>query len=211
MHNLIEKKLSNRLYKEVLEVGAHNTEHLSYVTHNWNSYKMIDLVLPSSEILRNLPSGASFEVANVDNLPFKNQIFDRIVITCVLHHLSDPEKSLQEVKRVLKDGGQVDILLPNDPGFIYRLIKYFTSNFSAIMFTKNNGIVNLSKFLEVKYAMKLFHIREHRNHVEQLRVLIKHTFRNDIILVRYWPFLLKSWNLGIFTLYSIKKSGQHYE
>lgn len=211
MHNLIEKKLSKRDFKDVLEIGAHNSEHLEYVTHAWKSYKMIDLVLPNAEVLKNLPSGASFEVANVDNLPFENQIFDRVIVTCVLHHLTDPEKSLQEVRRVLKEGGQLDILLPNDPGFVYRFIKYFTSNLSAIIFTKNSNSLNLSKFLEVRYAMKLFHIREHRNHVEQLRMLVKHTFRNDITSTNYWPFLLKSWNFGVFTIYSIKKSGQTYD
>lgn len=33
-----------------------------------------------------------FEVADVQNLPFKNDSFDRTISTCLLHHLDNPKK-----------------------------------------------------------------------------------------------------------------------
>jgi phosphatidylethanolamine/phosphatidyl-N-methylethanolamine N-methyltransferase len=205
MHNLLEKRSTNKDFNKVLEIGAHKAEHLQYIKHFWKSYNMVDLVLPEKEILNQLPTGATFDIANAEKLPWSDNYFDRVVITCVLHHITYPEEALIEARRVLCMDGQMDILLPNDPGFIYRTIKYFTSNISALRFIRANNEFKISKFLEIRYAMKLFHIREHRNHVEQLRVLIMHTFRDDMIETRYWPFGFKSWNLGIFTLYSIKK------
>lgn len=42
-------------------------------------------------------------------------------MTCVLHHLENPESALLEMRRVLKPGGQIRLLLAHDPGFAYRV------------------------------------------------------------------------------------------
>ena len=210
MHNLIEKRNKNLSFSKVLEIGAHNGEHLEYVSHSWDSYVMIDLDLPDEATIASFPHGVKFLKADVEKLPFEDNSFDRVVITCVLHHLVNPEEALREVRRVLKIDGKIDILLPNDPGLTYRMIKYVTSNMSAIKFANNNdNLINIKEIRKIRYSMKLFHIREHRNHAEQLRVLIEYTFRTDDLSKRFWPPCFKSWNLGIFTLYGIKKVGLH--
>lgn len=75
-----------------------------------------------------LPDGA-FSVSDAHCLPFKDKSFDRMVIAFGFRNVTDKEKGLREMHRVLKDGGCACILefsTPTNPLFawIYRL--YFT-------------------------------------------------------------------------------------
>ncbi|MDQ3838604.1 MAG: class I SAM-dependent methyltransferase [Thermoproteota archaeon] len=50
-----------------------------------------------------------FKLANVTNLPFKDETFDAVFMLDVIEHLTkqDTEKALSELKRVLKKGGRI--------------------------------------------------------------------------------------------------------
>lgn len=45
-----------------------------------------------------------FNVGSAYKLPFKKGSFDTVILNCTLEHLEQPEKALQEVRRVLKKG-----------------------------------------------------------------------------------------------------------
>lgn len=57
----------------------------------------------------NIP--ASFLLADACNLPLPNNSFDYVYSFGVLHHVADTEKSISEVHRLLKPGGQARIML----------------------------------------------------------------------------------------------------
>jgi SAM-dependent methyltransferase len=46
-----------------------------------------------------------FRKADIYNLPFKDETFDFVIICFVLEHLHNPIQALNELKRVLKEGG----------------------------------------------------------------------------------------------------------
>ncbi len=50
---------------------------------------------------------ASFETANVYELPYEHDKFDTVTCFFMLHHLDDIPEALKEIKRVLADGGKV--------------------------------------------------------------------------------------------------------
>ena len=50
---------------------------------------------------------------HVEQLPFPNESFERIVVVDALHHFCDQRKSIQELLRVLKTGGRLVIEEPN--------------------------------------------------------------------------------------------------
>lgn len=62
--------------------------------------------------------------AGTTQLPFKNEIFDKIVFMEVLEHLSDTNltKSLKELKRTLKNRGYLIGSTPNSWGWILKLL-----------------------------------------------------------------------------------------
>jgi len=45
--------------------------------------------------------------ADIDNLPFKNSVFDGIISASVLHWMENPKTSVAEMMRVLKPGGML--------------------------------------------------------------------------------------------------------
>ncbi len=49
----------------------------------------------------------SFEVVNVEELPFENKQFDIVVANHMLYHVPDRAKALGEIRRVLKDNGRL--------------------------------------------------------------------------------------------------------
>lgn len=52
-------------------------------------------------------------VADVTNLPFKDNIFDKVLLTEVIEHLPDYKVALREIKRVLKTDGILVISTPS--------------------------------------------------------------------------------------------------
>jgi ubiquinone/menaquinone biosynthesis C-methylase UbiE len=49
----------------------------------------------------------SFALANAEKLPFKRDIFDKVVSVCALEHFSEGETALKEIYRILKPNGSV--------------------------------------------------------------------------------------------------------
>jgi len=59
-------------------------------------------------------------LASVNNVPFKDKVFDNIYFLDVLEHLHDPLGALRELYRVLKDEGELILITPN--GLIRKLL-----------------------------------------------------------------------------------------
>jgi len=71
---------------------------------------------------------SSFLIADAQNLPFKPGRFDIAVCGTVIEHLQDPEKSIEEISKVLKDGGRICITTPNSRS-LWPVIEYFWDRF----------------------------------------------------------------------------------
>jgi ubiquinone/menaquinone biosynthesis C-methylase UbiE len=57
----------------------------------------------------------TFLQANLDHLPMKSQLFNKIECSEVLEHVLSPQKILNEFARVLKDNGILVVSFPNEP------------------------------------------------------------------------------------------------
>lgn len=55
----------------------------------------------------------NFAVGNLHKIPFKDQSFDKAVMSEVLEHVENDEKALQEVYRILKPNGVLVISVPS--------------------------------------------------------------------------------------------------
>jgi len=188
LHRFLEygKKVVSQ-ERSILEIGVNNGEHIDFVKGGWASYIAIDVRTPSENTLKYFHDrNVKFVLADVHELPFPNDSFDEVIITCVLHHLLDPDKALIQVKRVLKPGGKVYILIPNDPGLSYRTVRHLTS-------------VRRAKKLNFKNQLQDLHYSEHRNHYLGLIYSLKRVFKEDIIELRSFPFFFNSYDLNLLT------------
>jgi len=201
----IEKHCRDKSGKRVLEIGGSSGEHIRYINKkqlfNWSKYQVLDLEpgITNSSLFHELSGkGIIFTKGDVENLTFDDNSFDIILSTCVLAHLSSPEKALNELRRVTTDSGQIVIGIPCDPGFLNRLVKLIVTYPKM----KRNGTLN----------PRLQYARDHRNSVGNLITLIKHVYSQDKLQLRYLPFGLHSWNANLFvlTVIDVKKSTQNH-
>jgi ubiquinone/menaquinone biosynthesis C-methylase UbiE len=111
--------------KDVLEIATGPgllAKHVAYAAN-----KMIATDYSEGMIAQarkgNYPASLTFEVADAADLPFDDKSFDVVLIANALHVMTDPEKALMEIDRVLKDKGI--LIAPNfvnhKGGFISRI------------------------------------------------------------------------------------------
>jgi ubiquinone/menaquinone biosynthesis C-methylase UbiE len=56
-----------------------------------------------------------------ENLPFKNEIFDSVLLIVTICFLKEPEVSLLEIKRVLKPGGKIIVAFVDKESFLGKI------------------------------------------------------------------------------------------
>ena len=95
------------LHKTVLELA---TGTGLIAKHIVNVAERIEATDASEEMIReakkdSCSSKLHFSVQDMFCLPYADKSFDVVIVSNALHIVPQPEKALQEIKRVLKDGG----------------------------------------------------------------------------------------------------------
>jgi len=194
MHRFLESGRDKNVFERVLEVGALNGEHTHFVKHNFSQYYVTDIRTPSQNTIEDLNRrGFIFQLADVENLPFENGFFDRVISTCLLHHLIDPEKGISEMLRVVKSGGTVDILVPNDPSLIYSASWLASTGVRAIV--KN-------KFRESYLNRK----NEHMQGIRFIDALLQKQIDRNTFEKKFFPKVFNLNKLTVLFRFTIVKS-----
>jgi|tagenome__1003787_1003787.scaffolds.fasta_scaffold20957643_2 phosphatidylethanolamine/phosphatidyl-N-methylethanolamine N-methyltransferase len=189
-HRVIERGAVDD-YPRVLEVGAGAGVHRQYVTHPYREYVETDLRNDETPEVTALDHGRTLrrEYADAAALPYESHSFDRVIATCLLIHLAEPERALEEWRRVVRPGGLLTVYVPCDPGILLRSIRSVTTARKA----RRLGFGD--------YA--LWHAREHCGHAAGLDVRVRHVVRNDVLTTKRWPLPLATWNLNLFSVYQV--------
>lgn len=90
------------------------------------------------------------EIINIENIPYNDNYFDRVIANMMLYHVSDLDKALSEVKRVLTKDGYFYCATYGENGiipFIAGLVKeYGITDTTNKNFTLQNGYEILKKY-----------------------------------------------------------------
>ncbi len=99
--------------KNLLDVGCGNGVIHHFVKDRVEDIYGIDF--SRSDLLKAKKRGLITHHVDIDKnkLPFKNKIFDIVTCLDVIEHVKDPELVLTEIRRVLKDGGNLIVSTPN--------------------------------------------------------------------------------------------------
>jgi ubiquinone/menaquinone biosynthesis C-methylase UbiE len=125
---------------KVLEIGMANGYFVKYLFNKQNditytgcdhSIKMVyEANRINEELLRQ--KKVEFVLAEVSDLPFEDQVFDKILVIATLYYFEDLNTAFTELRRVLKPSGQ--LLVSIRPKAVMEL--FGTSGFSDHMFTR---------------------------------------------------------------------------
>ncbi len=196
-HVKLEKKVGQRDFPRTLELGVGNFEHLPYVKGNTIYFGLdlrpLDFAAFQKVTRQDSKKSIHYVQSDATLLPFADESFDRVIVTCVLMHLNDPINALIEWQRVCREYGEIHFLVPCDPGILMRLFRFFVSEKSARRYDVNAD------------TYRLINAAEHVSSFPRLDILIKNSLVGEKILVReFYPFnFLKSWNLNAFCVYRI--------
>ncbi|MBU3090749.1 class I SAM-dependent methyltransferase [Clostridium sp. CF011] len=127
MYNEIINRIMLIKPKKLLDVGCGTGNVLMKLVENSNielygldiSEKMIDMAK------KNLGNSADLKVSDSECMPWKNNTFDVIVCNASFHHYPNPDKTLLEMKRILKSNGTLIIGDPTAPVVIRQVLNLY--------------------------------------------------------------------------------------
>ncbi len=186
-HKFLEKTFpSSNLNKNILELGASKDEHLKHC-RGFRSYVLSDMNLNLLEDQK-LSENVEIEKIDASKINSKNykKRFDRVIACNLLEHLENPEEKIVNWMSLLEKGGYLSLLVPCDPGILWR----FGRNFGPRRDAKKQ-----------KLSYDLYMALEHKNPVSNLITIIEEGFK---IKGNFFPFPIRSWNLNLFYVVHIK-------
>lgn len=113
---VVEMPLGELAGKSVLEIGPGGGGHSALFKRHQASVTAVDITPEraiSTALRLSLVQGGEGRAyqGDAENLPFRDNCFDIVYSNGVLHHSSDTDKALAEVRRVLKPGGRAVLML----------------------------------------------------------------------------------------------------
>lgn len=197
-HRDLEKYfLLDDKYSRVLEIGAGTSPHISYIKHMYDKYYSLETSKFAVKYLKKkFKKKKIYPIYyNGVKIPFKNNSFNRIIISHVLEHINDPEKFILHVFSKLKKNGILSISLPTDPGILWRIGRFYL---------KTSKSYKILKITDIEY--EYMNATEHVNSIFNLTSIIDYHFKDCIIYKNYWPFKIQIPDLNLFYNVNIKKN-----
>tara|TARA_B100000795_G_scaffold219031_1_gene173240 strand:- start:97 stop:804 length:708 start_codon:yes stop_codon:yes gene_type:complete len=179
MESWMHKKTATISGKNILELGAGNLNHMKYE----KSYDCYDIVEPFSDLYKGSPRLPS--VKNIFNTLEEisdDHRYDKIITVATLEHLVDLPKEIKICKKLLKREGRLQIAIPCEGEFAFKLGWMLTT---AIAFRLKYKL-DYSKL--IKY--------EHINSIDEILIILKNNFK--ITKFERSPLLLPFKNLSFY-------------
>ncbi len=123
-HHYPTRFLPQQAQFRTIEIGAGDGEHLAVEQLGRQDYHCIELRKNVADVLRRRFPSATTTIANCqDVLPYPDKYFDRALAIHVLEHLPRLPDAISELRRILRPGGILSIVIPCDPGLAYGLAR----------------------------------------------------------------------------------------
>jgi ubiquinone/menaquinone biosynthesis C-methylase UbiE len=107
---------------KVLDVACGNGNFLARAEKKFKTYG-VDISPAAIKLASKKLRSTDLRVASATKLPFKRGSFDAVTCLGSLEHFPDMDKSLEEMKRVVKDDGLVIIHVPNSRYLVHMALR----------------------------------------------------------------------------------------
>ena len=165
-----------------LDIGAGLGEHLHYEDLSSQEYHAVELREDMAKaITRDFPSVVTVVADCQQRLPYDDATFDRALAIHVLEHLPNLPAALSEIRRLLRPGGVLSVVIPCEGGVGYALGRRVTTQ----------------RAFEKRYKTSYkWHIES--DHVNQAREIIGELHRQfEIADATYFPTRLPLVDLNL--------------
>jgi len=109
---------------KILDVGCGIGRHLDSLG-NRELKVGLEISIEALKKGRRFCTNVDFVQANAYEMPFRNSVFDTVIMIDVIEHLEYPERALEEIKRLLQDRGYLILQTPNYPvKRVYDFVNY---------------------------------------------------------------------------------------
>lgn len=139
------RAFENLTGKKVLEIGVGPGKLLVRMAKKGFAVTGIELRPGMAYEARKRAKKAGFDIdiitQPVYSLPFKNEVFDCLVMTFILAEIADLDRAIAEMKRVLKKGGKVIIIaggMPQDKNTVARFLIRLIKGQTTLRLERNN-------------------------------------------------------------------------
>ncbi len=122
MYRVLVPRLRSRIHGKVLDVGAGTMPFKAYLDGSVDEYRALDVEERST--------GIDFVCDVQDMAPVPSSAFDGLLCSQVLEHVSEPQRALCEMSRVLRPGGTLVLSVPflsrlhEEPHDYFRFTEY---------------------------------------------------------------------------------------
>lgn len=106
----------------IVDVGCGSGAAGSYLSSQGAAVVGMDLAFAAVHAVSSEDGTILLLQGNAESLPLASHTFDGALLMGTLEHFDDPGQALLEVKRVLKPGGQVCLVVPNSRFFLFRFL-----------------------------------------------------------------------------------------
>lgn len=143
----------------VLELGSGSAalwlQNRERIPANWDitlSDFAPGMLRVAQERLSELQRPFTFQIIDIQSIPFEDELFDAVIANFMLHHVPGREKAFAEVRRVLKPGGRfyTATMGQTDKHELDELIAHFNSNINLShpknSFYLENGLEELPRW-----------------------------------------------------------------
>lgn len=141
---IVEKKTLNLVLKycqgDFLDIGCGRQWYRKKIENHFKSYLSLDHPDSGKKYITNYPIEIKADVCK--KIPLKDRSLDSAMMIMVLEHLTNPEKALQEINRILKKKGILVICtVENYPGHDLPQNYYHFTKFGLQEILKRNGFL----------------------------------------------------------------------
>ena len=158
--------------KNVLEIGVGNGSHAGLLAKYSGNFTGIDLtdyaVRSTTNRMKVFGLNATILKMDAQELQFENNTFDFIWSWGVIHHSANTRKILEEIKRVLKPGGESIIMVYHRSIWSYYIASGFIQGILLGKLFKYGSLKNLVQNLTDGFTARHYSIKEWRDGVKDL-------------------------------------------
>jgi SAM-dependent methyltransferase len=127
-HGFPARNRPARSPSRTLEIGAGRGEHLRHEDLAGQEYHCVELKEGLAQEITSAFPNVAVKIADCQaNLPYPDAHFDRVNAIHVLEHLPNLPAALDQVHRVLRDDGRFVVVIPCDPGALYRVARWVSA------------------------------------------------------------------------------------